>query len=134
MKNWLLVLLVTLVATACEKPAEAPTSGDAAPSAATAAEAPKPFTRISGADAKQLVAKGAKLIDVRTPQEFNSGHIDGAINIPVQELSSRMAELDKAQPTVVYCASGARSGSAMGMMKDAGFAQVYNGGGIGNMR
>lgn len=131
MKKWIFVLSAAAIFAACEKPAESPVADTSTP---TASAAPAPFTRISGADAKQLVAKGAKLIDVRTPQEFNSGHVDGAINIPVQELSSRMAELDKAQATVVYCASGARSSSAMGMMKDAGFAQVYNGGGIGNMR
>lgn len=129
-------LALLLGAAACQTPAESPAPAESGttPTQASAPQAPAAFTNISGAQAKELVAKGAKLIDVRTPGEFESGHIDGAINIPVQELGGRLAELDKAQATVVYCASGARSASAMGMLKDAGFAQVYNGGGIGNMR
>jgi hypothetical protein len=63
--------------------------------------------RISGRDARDLVAKGALLLDVRSPGEFAGGHIDGAISIPVQELVGRMDELgDKSGEIVVYCQSG----------------------------
>lgn len=78
-------------------------------------------------DAKGLVQNGALLLDVRTPQEFAAGHIDGAVNIPVQDLSARMAELDnKKRPIVVYCRSGARSGQAQSMLQSKGYESVHN--------
>lgn len=78
-------------------------------------------------DAKGLVQNGALLLDVRTPQEFAAGHIDGAVNIPVQELSGRMDELkDKERPIVVYCRSGARSGQAQSMLQGQGYEAVHN--------
>jgi len=61
------------------------------------------------ADPVQLVADGALLLDVRTPGEFADGHVQGALNVPVQVLESRIAELDPARPVVVYCRSGNRS-------------------------
>jgi phage shock protein E len=79
---------------------------------------------------RELVANGALLLDVRTPDEFREHHIDGATNIPVQELGSRMGELGpKDRPIVVYCRSGARSATATSMMKSAGY-QVLDIGGI----
>ncbi len=82
---------------------------------------------VSGADARRLVAEGAKLVDVRSPGEFASGHIQGAVNIPVQELALRMSELEpKSQTIVLYCASGMRSARAASVLKNAGFAQVHN--------
>ena len=78
-----------------------------------------------------LVKAGAKLIDVRTPQEYQSGHIEGALNIPVSEVSTRIAEFGaKDEPIVVYCRSGARSGRAQSTLKASGFTQVYNLGGM----
>ncbi|MCC6995380.1 MAG: rhodanese-like domain-containing protein, partial [Deltaproteobacteria bacterium] len=76
---------------------------------------------VSGADARALVAQGALLLDVRTAGEFAGGHIEGALNIPVQELGQRLGELgDKARPIVVYCRSGKRSSRAASMLKGAG--------------
>lgn len=81
---------------------------------------------------RELVAKGALLLDVRTPEEFRERHLDGAVNIPVQELGARVRELGaKERPIVVYCRSGARSASAAALMKAAGY-QVLDIGGIGN--
>lgn len=83
-------------------------------------------------DGRELVAKGALLLDVRTPEEFRERHIQGAVNIPVQELGARVRELGaKERPIVVYCRSGARSATAAAMMKAAGY-QVLDIGGIGN--
>lgn len=83
--------------------------------------------RISGADARQKVASGALLLDVRTPGEFASGHIKGAMNIPVQELGSRFGEVGATdRPVVVYCASGMRSARAAAMLRAKGWAEVYN--------
>ena len=82
---------------------------------------------VSSADARQLVASGARLVDVRTPGEFAAGHIPGAVNIPVQQLDNRLAELQpKDAAIVVYCRSGSRSSSAARMLKNAGFAVVHD--------
>jgi rhodanese-related sulfurtransferase len=72
-------------------------------------------------DAHQKVAAGATLLDVRTPAEFKSGHIDGAINIPVQELEKRISEVPKGAEVVVYCRSGARSSRAAGILNKNGY-------------
>lgn len=80
-----------------------------------------------GSDARRLVAAGARLVDVRTPQEFATDHIPGAINIPVQDLERRMTELaGKERPVVVYCRSGRRSASAARMLESAGYAAVHD--------
>lgn len=78
-------------------------------------------------EAKALVLEGATLIDVRTPAEFASGHIDGAKNIPVQEVPKRMAEFGlKDSKIVVYCKSGGRSGQAKKLLEAAGYTAVFN--------
>ena len=82
---------------------------------------------VSSAEARQLVQAGARLVDVRTPEEFAAGHIPGAINIPVQQLDARMSELQpKTAAVVVYCRSGHRSGNAARMLKSEGFAAVHD--------
>jgi rhodanese-related sulfurtransferase len=87
--------------------------------------------RVSGSDARALVAKGATLLDVRSPEEFGGGHIDGAINIPIQELSGRMDELDdKNHEIVVYCQSGGRSAMAKRLLERDGFTSVHDLGGL----
>jgi phage shock protein E len=89
---------------------------------------------IDGKTAKALVKEQKALIlDVRTDDEFNARHIDGAVNIPVEDLQQRIAELtDKKRPVIVYCKSGGRSAKAAAMLKAAGFSQVHDLGGIGN--
>src|SRR6187431_3814271 len=78
---------------------------------------------LTGAEAHQLVQAGARLVDVRTPSEFAAGHIAGALNIPLQQLDSRLTELQpKDTAVVLYCRSGSRSGSAARMLRNAGFA------------
>jgi len=77
--------------------------------------------KMSGAD--EIV-----LLDVRTPKEFSEGFIPGAINIPHDELETRIAELDGARgkEIVVYCRSGRRSDIALGLLQKAGFERVYH--------
>ena len=88
--------------------------------------------RISGGDARTLVAKGATLLDVRSPEEFSGGHIAGAISIPVQELAGRVGELgNEAGEIVVYCQSGGRSAMATRLLQSNGFTNVHDLGGIG---
>ncbi len=88
--------------------------------------------RISGAEARELVQKGAILVDVRSPAEFAGGHIDGAVNIPIQQLNSRLSELGESSgEIVVYCESGGRSAAAKRLLEANGFEHVHDLGGIG---
>ena len=74
------------------------------------------------------------LIDVRTPTEFASGHIPGAINIPVDQIASRLGEIPSDMPVIVYCQSGTRSGRASGILSQNGYDTIYDLGGIINWR
>lgn len=66
------------------------------------------------------------LVDVRTPQEFAAGRISGATNIPAPDLRARYTELDPARPTVLLCSTGPRGSLAASILKQRGFAEVYN--------
>lgn len=79
-------------------------------------------------DYKELLQRGAQLIDVRTKAEFQSGHIKGSINLSLQTLSGNLSKIRKDNPVIVCCASGIRSGSAKSLLKAQGFTEVYNGG------
>lgn len=79
------------------------------------------------AKAHDLVANGAALLDVRTREEFAAGSLPGAINIPVDELDQRAAEIGPAsRPVVTFCRSGMRSRRAMATLERLGFEQVVN--------
>ena len=90
--------------------------------------------RTSGEEAKKLVQQGALLLDVRTTEEYAGGHIQGAINIPVQNLEARLSEVPKDKAVVVYCRSGGRSHRAKELLKNKGHTQVYDIGGMGNWK
>lgn len=82
---------------------------------------------LDGADARKLVAAGARLVDVRSPDEYARGHLPGAVNIPVQELDRRLAEVGPTDhELVVYCRSGHRSGRAAEILRQHGFTKVHN--------
>ena len=71
------------------------------------------------------------LIDVRTPEEFASGHIDGAINLPYDQIdakNSAVAAIDKGRSILVYCRSGRRSAIARDNLQQLGYRQVLDGG------
>lgn len=70
------------------------------------------------------------ILGVRTPDEFDEGHIKGAILIPVLELDNRLDELPKDKPVITYCRSGIRSRNAANILVENGFKQVYDMGGI----
>jgi phage shock protein E len=83
--------------------------------------------RFRSKDAHRLVAAGALLLDVRTRAEFGVGHLPGAVNVPVQELGTRLDEVgSRTRAIVVYCASGVRSTMAAASLRRAGFEQVIN--------
>jgi phage shock protein E len=82
---------------------------------------------------QEKLAAGAVVVDVRSPDEYGRGAYPGALNIPVQVLGQRMSEIPRGKPVVVYCASGARSAMAAMMLSRAGYADVVNAGGLGDM-
>jgi phage shock protein E len=93
----------------------------------------------SGPTVQQLawkkIGEGALLIDVRTLSEFKQAHIEGAGNIPFDQIEKRVAELgdDKNRPVVVYCRSGRRSSIARKTLQKLGFTDVIDGGAFQNL-
>ncbi|MBS2021407.1 MAG: rhodanese-like domain-containing protein [Deltaproteobacteria bacterium] len=88
---------------------------------------------ISGPQAQALVKAGARLLDVRSPEEFSGQHLPGAVNLPLPALADKLSTLaPKDAPIVVYCQSGMRSAHAVKLLKANGFSQVHNLGGLGN--
>jgi phage shock protein E len=68
--------------------------------------------------------KDLQLVDVRTPGEYEAGHLAQAKLIPLQELETRMGEIDKSKPVLLYCRSGHRSGQALKLLAGKGFADA----------
>lgn len=79
-------------------------------------------------DYARLVKEGAVIVDVRTKGEFQSGHIKGSLNIPVNNLGNQLSKLKKDKAIITCCASGMRSATAKSMLKSRGYNEVYNGG------
>lgn len=81
------------------------------------------------AQLKAALRKGAIIVDVRTANEYDGGHIPDAFHIPADRLSISMQRLKEVKrPIIVCCNSGARSGDAVRKLKAAGIKDVYNGG------
>lgn len=76
----------------------------------------------------ELMQQGATIIDVRTKGEYQSGHIKGSVNIPLNTLASNLSKIKKDKPVITCCASGMRSASARSILKSKGYTEVYNGG------
>lgn len=85
-------------------------------------------------DFAELKAKGAIIIDVRSPGEFASGHIKGSVNIPLNNLSQGVAKYKKEATIITCCASGMRSASAKSVLTSKGFTNVFNGGGWSSLQ
>lgn len=80
---------------------------------------------------EQIKAKKGTLLDVRSTMEFEGEHINGAINIPLDTVESKIKEIAAMpKPIVVYCLSGGRSGVATSILQQNGISETYNGGGI----
>lgn len=75
---------------------------------------------------ERALAEGRLLLDVRSPEEYRSGHVPGATLIPVQELAARMDEIDawRERGVVAYCERGGRAARAAEMLREAGFEDV----------
>ncbi|MVM41158.1 rhodanese-like domain-containing protein [Spirosoma sp. HMF3257] len=75
-----------------------------------------------------MKASNQTIVDVRTPEEYNGGHVAGSINIPLQQIPTRLNEFtDLPQPLVLCCASGNRSGQAVAYLREQGIT-CENGG------
>lgn len=127
-----LLLLAALALVGCREPAA---TGGGQP----AATAPQPGglpDRDSALAHRLVEQQGALLLDVRTKEEFDAGHIEGARHLPFDEVPARMDEIrgwvdgKTDHPVVVYCRTGRRSGIAKTSMVEAGFSQVTNLGGM----
>ena len=79
-------------------------------------------------DLAELAARGAQIVDVRSPEEFSRGHVDGAVNLPLQRLEASLSRLRKDRPVIVCCASGVRSAAGKAALDRAGFPEVVDGG------
>jgi len=75
-----------------------------------------------------LEMEKVQLLDVRTPGEYDSGHIEGALNINFNDenFETLLSEVDKSKPVAVYCGRGGRSGKCSAYMKKAGFTKIYD--------
>ena len=79
--------------------------------------------------------KVTTIVDVRSRAEFNSEHISGSKNIPLDEVADRLPEFQNMQkPVVLYCRSGNRSGMAISLLQQYGITNLFNGGSIDNMK
>ncbi len=87
------------------------------------------FLGFGSGNIKDALRRGAIVIDVRTPQEFDQGKVPGSINIPVDRIAANTERIKNMnRPVVFCCASGARSSNAATIMKQKGMKDVYNGG------
>ncbi len=85
------------------------------------------YTDISVQQAKEMIDKGEVFIlDVRTQEEYNAGHIRNSTLIPVQDLSKRLNEVPRNREILVYCRTGGRSTAASEILVNNGFTQIYN--------
>lgn len=90
-------------------------------------------SRVSSDVVLQKIKAGARIVDVRSPEEFGAGAYPGAVNIPLAVLGRRLGEIPKNRPVVLYCASGFRSATAARLLAQSGFTDVVNAGGLHQM-
>ena len=93
----------------------------------------KHLTQVTPATAREWLDKGALVIDVRSPEEFQERHLPGVINIPLGQLGDEIARHapDKAQPLLRHCRSGNRSSMGTSTLKKLGYQHVFNLGSYG---
>jgi len=72
-------------------------------------------------EAAAALDRGAAVIDVREPAEYRTGHLPGAVSIPMGQLTSRLGEIDRNRPVYVVCASGNRSSAMVDVLTAAGY-------------
>lgn len=110
-------------------------SSDSASESASQRSADADAGVIAPEEANDLVQNGAVLVDVRNPDEYAAGHIDGAVSVPLEsgDFDTAAGALDPAEAYVLYCETGRRAGVALERMTALGFADVVNAGGIDDL-
>lgn len=86
------------------------------------------FGQKDNTELKEVLADNAYLVDVRTPSEFASGSVKGAVNIPLDKISGQVSKFKGEKNIVVFCRSGNRSSQAKSILEKNGFKNVVNGG------
>ena len=79
-------------------------------------------------DLKNYIEQGAFLVDVRTPSEYNMGHVKGSVNIPLDKIPEKLAQFEDRKNIIVFCLSGARSTQAKLILEKHGYSNVIDGG------
>ena len=119
-----LVALCVVVASCGRPQHEAVDAGDIRPGVETI------ITDLGAVELQGILKEGqpVQILDIRTPGEFQSGHIAAAqlIDYYQSDFPSQVAELDRNTPTVVYCASGGRSRSSLNIFKELGFSRILH--------
>lgn len=84
--------------------------------------------QVSADQARQLLDENALILDVRSPGEFDSGHLDNAVNVPLHSVSRGVTELQipQSRPILAYCLSGTRSSMACRTLRAIGYTSVHN--------
>lgn len=120
-----LVLSAALL-TGCSSASDAPSAAPTAPAASQ--EQSGGVQLVDPAAFQQAIDGGAEVIDVRTPEEFAAGHIEGAVNIDIAspDFATQIGQLDPQKTYAVYCRSDNRSGVATTQMANSGFTSVYD--------
>ena len=78
---------------------------------------------------ENVIGNTVQLVDVRTPEEYESGHIEGAVNYNIinsEAFLGQIKELDKDQPVYLYCKMGGRSDRAANLLKEHGFSKIFD--------
>lgn len=85
-------------------------------------------TEISKQQLEKMIKQGAILLDVRSPQEFQEGHLENAISLPEYEIKQRANQIlpDKTRVIIVYCSTGHRSKKSQIILEKLGYQKVYN--------
>ena len=86
------------------------------------------FSNSDTTQMKDIISKGAFLVDVRTPAEFAEGHVNGSVNIPLDQIQNQLTKFKGKENIVVFCRSGNRSSQAKSILEQNGFTNVTNGG------
>jgi rhodanese-related sulfurtransferase len=116
------LLMVGAMSVACMTIATAGEPAATAPAAAAAAVAP--MSQEALLEHQSRHPDHLLVLDVRTPQEYAEGHVPGAVNVPYDQLASRLAEIPKDKDVVLYCKSGRRAGIAADVLAANGYTRL----------
>jgi rhodanese-related sulfurtransferase len=84
------------------------------------------YTTISQNEARRMLAGGAILLDVRTPEEYRAAHLPGSTSLPLNRLPCRIKSVAAPEKTLLlYCSSGARSRTAAQILRQMGYRHIY---------